>query len=46
MKLLDSNVMILIMSDTNSNKSDKDESGSKEGYLYRMQSIDRDMKTN
>ena len=32
MKLLDSNVMILIMSDTNNNKPIKDESGSKEGY--------------
>ena len=32
MKLLDSNVMILIMSDTSNNKSDKDESGGKEGY--------------
>ena len=32
MKLLDSNVMILIMSDTINNESDKDESESKERY--------------
>ena len=32
MKLLDSNAMILIMSDTSNNKSHKDESGGKERY--------------